>query len=59
MQHVLTSGELVHGKRLVNAHGEIEEREDDLGFAAGLRVAIPAGIALWGAVIYAVIRFIA
>lgn len=59
MQHVLTSGELVNGDRLMNAHDETAEREDDLGFAAGLRVALPAGFALWGAAIYAVLRFIA
>lgn len=43
----------------MNAHDEREEREDDLGFAAGLRFAIPAGLALWGAAVFAVIRFFA
>ena len=32
------------------------EREDDLGFAAGLRLLIPAGILLWIAVIYMLIH---
>jgi hypothetical protein len=32
------------------------QADDDLGFAAALKLAIPAGIGLWAAGIYALIR---
>lgn len=34
------------------------QAEDDLGFAAALKLAIPAGLALWAALIMALFRFV-
>ncbi len=42
-QSVVLGGRMDHRD---HAHPETE-REDDLGFAAGLRLLIPAGILLW------------
>ncbi len=42
-----------------HAYSESEmEREDDLGFAAGLRVLIPAGILLCVAIVFLFIYFL-
>lgn len=59
MQQVLRSSELVHGELMMTTPDETGPREDDLGFAAALRLAIPAALAIWGALIYAVFRFFA
>ena len=40
-----------------HAASEIE-REDDLGFAAGLRLLIPAGLILWAAIAFLLIHFL-
>lgn len=37
----------------------ISQREDDQGFAAALRLAIPAGLLLWGLIVTGVFRFVA
>ncbi len=34
------------------------EREDDLGFPVALLLAIPAGLALWIAIVWVVVRFL-
>ena len=39
------------------AHADAE-REDDLGFMAGLRLLIPVGIVAWIAIAYLLIRFL-
>lgn len=38
--------------------GSEGERQDDLGFVAGLRLLIPAGILLWIAIAYFLMRFL-
>jgi hypothetical protein len=50
---------MVHGELLMSAPDMSEQREDDLGFAAALRLAVPLALALWGVMIYAAIHFFA
>ena len=59
MEQVLRSGELTLGEQYVTAHDGLFQREDDLGFAAALRFAIPVGIMLWVLVIVGIFRFVA
>lgn len=47
MEQALRSGGLVHGEQLVSKRDASTQAEDDLGFAAALKFAIPAGIAAW------------
>lgn len=57
MQQALCSSELVYGERLMSAPDKTGQREDDLGFVAALRLAIPAALAIWGVAIYALLHF--
>ena len=56
MQRVVGSGELVYGEHYVRVDEATAQPEDDLGFAAALKLAIPAGLSLWGAALWAAIR---
>jgi len=54
------SNQAVLGRRMKprdHAYSETE-REDDLGFAAGLRLLIPAGLILWVAIAFLLIHFL-
>lgn len=59
MQKALRSSTIVHGELLMTTPDRTGQREDDLGFAAALRLAIPAALAIWGALIFAVVHFFA
>ena len=59
MEQALRSGGLVHGEQFVSTHDASTQAEDDLGFAAALRLAIPAGFALWALGIWGAIHFFA
>jgi hypothetical protein len=59
MEQVLRSGELALGEQYMTVRDDVFQREDDLGFAAALKFAIPAGIMLWALVIVGVFRFVA
>ncbi len=59
MQQGFWSGDLVVGEQGVNAVEAQLPREDDLGFAAALRFAVPAGLLLWALGIWGVLHFIA
>lgn len=54
IQHAALSGRMNHYD---DAYSDAE-REDDLGFMAGLRFLVPAGILLWLALAYLLIRFL-
>lgn len=47
MEQALRTGGLVHGEQFVGTRDSSNQSEDDLGFAAALKLAIPAGIAVW------------
>jgi hypothetical protein len=47
MEQALRSGGMVHGEQFVSTREASAQAEDDLGFAAALKFAIPAGLALW------------
>ncbi len=54
------SNQAVLGRRMNprdHAYSETE-REDDLGFAAGLRFLIPAGLIIWAAIAFFLIHFL-
>jgi hypothetical protein len=59
MEQVIRSGELAVGEQYVTALDTMFQREDDLGFVAALKFAIPAGLLLWALVIVGVFRFVA
>lgn len=59
MQQALRSGELIRGDQFVSASEAFSQPEDDLGFAASLKLAIPAGLLLWGLAIWGALHFIA
>jgi hypothetical protein len=59
MAQALRSGGLVHGDQFVSRQDASTQVEDDLGFAAALKLAIPAGFALWALGIWGAIRFFA
>ncbi len=59
MEQVLRSGELTLSEQYVTAQEGMSQREDDLGFAAALKFAVPAGLMLWALVIIGVFRFAA
>lgn len=52
MQRVVGTGELVYGDRYVRAEEAVAVAEDDLGFAAALKLAIPAGLLIWAGAIW-------
>lgn len=58
MEQALRSSGLVHGDQFVSTRDASTQAEDDLGFAAALKLAIPAGLALWAALIMALFRFV-
>ena len=61
MAQAFESGRLVrmtHGERYVGAREATVQVDDDLAFAAALRFAIPAGLALWLVVVIALVRFL-
>ena len=61
MAQAFQSGSMVrmtHGERYVGTREATAQVEDDLGFAAALKFAIPAGLALWLAAIVALVRFL-
>jgi hypothetical protein len=58
MQRVLHTGTMVQGELTMSNPGANGQREDDLGFAAALRIAIPVGLGLWALAIYAAIHFL-
>jgi hypothetical protein len=58
MAQAIRSGSLVQGERYVSTHDASTQTEDDLGFAAALKFAVPAGLALWVAAILTVVRFL-
>jgi hypothetical protein len=37
---------------------EVERQEDDLGFVAGLRLAVPLGLGLWAILIWCIVTFV-
>jgi len=37
---------------------DAEGRDDELGFAAGLRLALPLGLGIWAILIWSVVRFL-
>jgi hypothetical protein len=57
MAQAIRSGSLVRGEQYVSARDASVQAEDDLGFAAGLKFAIPVALALWAACIWGVIHF--
>ena len=61
MAQAFPSGSLVrmtHGERYVGTREAAAQVEDDLGFAAALQFAIPAGLLLWLAAVVALVRFL-
>lgn len=58
MQQALRSGGLVHGDPFVSGREAAIQTEDDLGFAAALRVALPAGLAIWALLVAALVRLV-
>lgn len=59
MQQALRSGELVRGDKYNGAIETVAKPEDDLGFAAALKLAIPAALTVWGLAIWGILHFIA
>jgi hypothetical protein len=59
MEQVLRSGERALGEQYMTAHDGMFQREDDLGFAAALKLAIPAGLLIWALIVVGIFRFIA
>jgi hypothetical protein len=61
MAQAFESGRLIrmtHGERYVGAREATVQVEDDLGFAAALKFAIPAGVAIWLVIVVALVRFL-
>jgi hypothetical protein len=57
MEQALRSGGLVHGEHFVSKRESSNQTEDDLGFAAALKLAIPAGLVVWALGIWGAISF--
>jgi hypothetical protein len=58
MAQAIRSRSLVQGEPYVSARDASARADDDLGFAAALKIAIPAGLALWIAGIVGLIYFL-
>lgn len=59
MQQAIRSNEMAYGEAYVTKFDVTTEAEDDLGFAAALKLAIPAGIALWAVAIWGALQLFA
>lgn len=57
MAHAIRSTSVATRESYVGPREASSQAEDDLGFAAALKFAIPAGIVLWALGIWSVIHF--
>ena len=58
MAQAIRSGSLVHGEHYVSTREASGLAEDDLGVAAALKFAVPAGLALWAIAIFMFFRYV-
>jgi hypothetical protein len=57
MEHAVRSGRAVRVDELFADECEDEEAVDEIGLIAGLRFAVPIGLAMWALLIWIVVHF--